>query len=267
MTVGGAKYNEASQIEKVPVYLSNNSFVTAWGLDFTTTLSTREDIDSGVRFTIFYDVNIVTLKSVTVVSGVSVDTSIDGVITVNTSRNISGGEDLFDVTFTTFEQLAEGSHKFLSCNEYDEFSEIVIYQIGDVNLDGKINSRDVAIIKQYVVKMIELSDAQKIYANAYYDVDSNGNANISSRDAMILQQYVVHMEVELGNRNEVEFVCSADDNGKESVKYSVEDGDSVIKVPMADEGCVWSESETAYITPVYTNISGDKKYYLIKIKG
>ena len=54
------------------------------------------------------------------------------------------------------------------------------------------------MIKQYVVKMIELSDVQKVYANVYADLDGEGNPNINSRDALLLQQYVVKMDVVLG---------------------------------------------------------------------
>jgi hypothetical protein len=254
-------------IEREPVYLSNTSFVTAWGLDFTTAVSTRENIKSGAMFAIKYNADIVALKSVSATDGISVDSSVKGVLTVKVTRDIANGESLFDLVFTTFEQLAEGSHKFLLCNEHDEFNELVIYQIGDVNLDGNINSRDVTMIKQYVVKMIELSDAQKIYANAYHDVDANGKALVSSRDAVILQQYVVHMEVELGNRNDVEFVVDNSTEGtEERIKYSVVEGEDIIRVPEAQEGHVWSESETAYVAPVYTGISENKKYYLIKSK-
>ena len=218
-------------------------------------------------FVVNYNADAVTIKSVSAIDGLIVDSSVKGVIAVKAIREFAKGETLFDLTFTTFEQLAEGSHKLLSCNGYDEFSELVIYQIGDVNLDGNINSRDVALIKQYVVKMVALSDAQKIYANAYYDVDANGNALVNSRDASILQQYVVRMEVELGNRHEVEFVKHATDSStEESIEYSVAEGDDIIRVPEADSGYVWSESETAYITPVYTSISENKKYYLVKSK-
>ena len=86
-------------------------------------------------------------------------------------------------------------------------------------------------------------------------------------DAVILQQYVVRMEVELGNRNEVEFVVDNSTEGaEESVKYSVAEGEDIIRVPEAQDGYAWSESETAYVAPVYTGISENKKYYLIKSK-
>ena len=74
------------------------------------------------------------------------------------------------------------------------------YEIGDVNGDGKINSRDALMIKQYVVKMIELTEDQKMRANVYCDFDSEGNPNITSRDAMLLQQFIVKMDVTLGGK-------------------------------------------------------------------
>ena len=62
-----------------------------------------------------------------------------------------------------------------------------IGRVGDVNGDGEVNTRDVAMVRQYAVNKIELSDAQLYYANAYND----GTSTVNTRDVAILQQYVV----------------------------------------------------------------------------
>jgi hypothetical protein len=86
------------------------------------------------------------------------------------------------------------------CEKNVQNPPALTYQMGDVNGDGKINSRDALMIKQYVVKMITFTEEQLIYANVYYDVNSDGTPKINSRDAMLLQQFIVKMDVTLGGR-------------------------------------------------------------------
>ncbi len=117
------------------------------------------------------------------------------------------------------------------------------------------------MIKQYVVKMINLSDAQKVYANAYADYDNTGAATVSSRDATIITQYVVKMPVTLGDRVEVTFVNDDDTQ----IKRTVRKGTELLQIPEAKAGYAWSGSKTAFIAPVYANITQQKIYYLIKI--
>lgn len=107
-----------------------------------------------------------------------------------------------DICNTTMgaHEAANGGSVCDYCGKPVQNTPAITYQMGDVNGDGKVNSRDALMIKQFVVKMIELTEEQKVYANVYYDVDSDGNPNINSRDAMLLQQFIVKMDVTLGGR-------------------------------------------------------------------
>ncbi len=66
------------------------------------------------------------------------------------------------------------------------------YSMGDANLDGNVNTRDVVLIKQSIVGLAELTDKQKVFADVYAD------GQINTRDVVLIQQYIVGMEVDLG---------------------------------------------------------------------
>ncbi len=68
----------------------------------------------------------------------------------------------------------------------------VEYSMGDANLDGNVNTRDVVLIKQSIVGLTELTDKQKVFADVYAD------GNINTRDVVLIQQYIVGMENDLG---------------------------------------------------------------------
>jgi hypothetical protein len=183
------------------------------------------------------------------------------IISVTTAK--AAGSALFDVTFTTSDYLVSGSYDFMKAADGElvcaDFTQLTIYEIGDVNMDGKISAKDVMLIKQYVVKMIELTDVQKAYANTYVDYDSNGGENVSSRDALLIQQSIVKMDVTLGDRVEVTFVY----DDEEEVKRSVQEGEALEVVPTESEGKVWSESKTSYVAPNFAVITEEKRYYLV----
>jgi len=66
------------------------------------------------------------------------------------------------------------------------------YSMGDANLDGKVNTRDVVLIKQSIVGLAELTDKQKVFADVYAD------GQINTRDVVLIQQSIVGMDVDLG---------------------------------------------------------------------
>ena len=66
---------------------------------------------------------------------------------------------------------------------------MTIYQYGDADLNGKVQSRDVSYIKQYVVKLRKFSALSGVYANAYMDFEEDGTTpKINSRDAGIKKE-------------------------------------------------------------------------------
>ncbi len=73
----------------------------------------------------------------------------------------------------------------------------VEYAMGDANLDGKVNSRDAVLIKQFVIGLTELSEKQKLFA------DVNGDGKVNSRDAVKIQQFIIGMIDDLGEHQHV----------------------------------------------------------------
>jgi hypothetical protein len=249
-------------------HLSCTDFYTAWNLNFTTTVLADKPIGEGKTFTLVYDTQYVTLVNIVVADGVRVNTDTNGVITVTVDQTVLEGESLFDVTFKTSNYLTSGSYTFLAAGKnqlvISNFNDLVIYEMGDVNMDGKVSAKDVMLIKQYSVKMIELNEVQKAYANTYVDYDANGGDNISARDALLIQQSIVKMDVTLGDRVEVTFVYVSDDDQQTEIKRSVHKGEDLVLVPEEPEGMAWSESLTTYVEAEFTAITKQKHYYLIR---
>jgi hypothetical protein len=251
-------------LSEVEIPLVNTAFDTAWGMDFTTTVSTEMIIKAGVSFKLVYDRQTVSLKNLSANSLLTVDSSVDGVISICTGEDIEAGADLLELTFTTSDYLVSKDYEFLTIagNEFvkGNFTDLTIYEMGDVNMDGKVSAKDVMLIKQHSVKMIELTDVQKAYANTYVDYDANGGDNISARDALLIQQSIVKMDVDLGDRVEVTFVY--DDETEE--KRTVHAGEALELVPQVPEGMAWSESDTEYVPADFSAITEEKRYYLVR---
>ena len=240
------------------ITLSGSEFVTAWDLEFAISLTAVTSIPEGRVFTLDYNT--------VMASFVSLDSSlvsyewVEGELLLTALADISEGAVFAEITFRTSDHLAEGEHFYLAAREDEgvtaEFAPIKIYEMGDVNLDGAINSRDVMMIKQYVVKMVELNAAQMVYANVYADENADGMPLINSRDAVLLQQFVVKMDVALGDRVTVTFV-----EGEEETVYTVREGEAMTLVPEATDGCVWSLDRESYIVPDFKAIVADMICY------
>lgn len=58
------------------------------------------------------------------------------------------------------------------------------FEMGDANMDGKLNIRDATLIQKYLAKLLSLSDGQKEFA----DFDLNGKVNV--RDVTAIQKKI-----------------------------------------------------------------------------
>ncbi|MBQ3082180.1 MAG: leucine-rich repeat protein, partial [Clostridia bacterium] len=65
------------------------------------------------------------------------------------------------------------------------------FEIGDINGDNLINTRDLALLRQYTVGLITLTDMQLLRCNLYEDYNADGTAKIDTRDIAVLQQIIV----------------------------------------------------------------------------
>ena len=57
------------------------------------------------------------------------------------------------------------------------------YALGDVNGDGKINTRDAVMILKYSARLIGLDETQQMRA------DTNGDGKINTRDVVLVLKY------------------------------------------------------------------------------
>ena len=67
------------------------------------------------------------------------------------------------------------------------FEGISAYDVGDVNMDGRIDILDATLIQKYVVGIVELSAEQKHLA------DYNNDGDITVVDATEIQKFIVHL--------------------------------------------------------------------------
>ena len=195
---GSGECAYCGQVLRTPISVSGSKFDTAFGLEFSTTLSATTAIPAGRVFTLRYDPALVSYISMSS-EFVSVQTVGDQIV-LTALKDISLNTAFATLTFKTDDDLTAGTYNFLFADASEDvtgdFAQMVIYQLGDVNMDGVINSRDALMMKQAVVMMIELTDVQKAYADVYVD----GNGDINSRDVMLLQQFIVHLDVVLGGK-------------------------------------------------------------------
>ena len=78
---------------------------------------------------------------------------------------------------------------------FGDFSEtftVHIYELGDANLDGRINVRDVTAIQRHIADLEKIDDEQLAVA------DANGDGVVTIDDATLLQMFLAEYDVILG---------------------------------------------------------------------
>lgn len=283
----------ASAADSDGIKLMNTSFQTAQDQEFTTTVYLPQGSNiSDFQAYLHYDPACVTLVKATPVQTeqgqVAVNAKQDGSIslTYSAEQNQTAKLNLVKLTFRVPDDLAEGKYPFLTLSTGDssiasslddegkfsdvalgaEFGTMNIYQYGDANLDGKVQSRDVTYLKQYIVKMRDLSATSRIYANAYVDYEEDGKTpKINSRDAGMIQQKVVRMDVNLGNRVSVIFY---DADGDFYAKKSIPAGSELKNIPELPftQGItdgLWSLSADAEKPADFSSVKSDMNVYFV----
>ena len=243
--------------------VSNTTFKTAWNCEFTTTISLDnvQNMSSTV-FSIHYNPLLVELKSYDCCDGVSVVEYNDGYITVQAKDLISGeNRDVISLTFVTSNNAPFGSSTFIDVVAEDKitsnFDELTIYQMGDVNMDGKVNTVDAAMIQRYAVKKLELDDIQKVYANVNGDLNTDGSSKVNTIDAAMVQRYAVKKINELGNRITINFV-----DGEEIVSLTLVKGNEINYEPA--DGHEWSLAADQFVSVDFTTLTSDTTVYMIE---
>ncbi|MBQ8795293.1 MAG: alpha-amylase [Clostridia bacterium] len=143
---------------------------------------------NGVAFARTYDKNDVYDKVVCVIDA---DKNTD--VTITMSGAFMNGTEL-ENKYTGEKVTVEGGKVTLNSGDYGTIlleqvggavkPDTGDYEMGDVNMDGKLNIRDATYIQKYLAKIESMDDIQLLLA----DFDGNGKANV--KDATAIQKYI-----------------------------------------------------------------------------
>ena len=229
-----------SAAEQEDIHISSTEFQVRQGDEFTTTIYVADnanilDFDATLK----YDTDKLTLISATenedIKGSVVFNTATAGSIYLNytrTSNNVTKQTMLVDLTFRVDEYLPAGVYDCLTVDRSEayvahrivngvaeevdfncEFPLLSIYEIGDVDLNNKVDIGDASYIRRYLAKLHILSDFQLLFANTQND------EVIDIADAVALQRKLAKMDVNgYGERVNVLF-CKSD--GEVLTKKSV----------------------------------------------
>lgn len=269
------------------VAVASSDFNVRQGESFTTTIYIPEKANIiGFEITLKYNTDILTLVQVEEhedsKGAIEINTEHLGEIGINwaaTNNNIRTYTPLLNLTFSVDENVGIGSYDCLTLdtgannnvqrltgiNSVEEieftcdFANLVIYEMGDVDLGGSLNIADAIYIRRHLAKIegAALEGFKLTLADTYYD----GLINIA--DAIALQRRLVRLDVVYGDRVNISFIdMNGDTYAKKSVVY---DGTllNVPAVPAVDgySGGVWSLSATEYVAPTYNNLQADTTLY------
>lgn len=269
------------------VAVASSDFLTRQGETFTTTIYIPDNANIvDFDITVNYDTDILTLikaeEHEDIKGTVVFNAEKSGAITINytrTSKNVTEYLPVVNLTFAVDENAGIGSYDCLTIDKNSEyiahtlnssgtldavnfscdFSKLVVYEMGDVDLSGTLNIADATYIRRHLAEIdgAILEGFKLSLADTYYD----GDINIA--DAVSLQRHLAHLDVVYGDRVNIEFV---DMNGDTYAKKSVVYNGTLLNIPSVPEvegfsGGVWSQSPTEYIAPVYNNMTSDATLY------
>ena len=253
---------------------------------FKTTLCVAEGSEIvDFQIQLLYDTDVVQLVSAKASKDIDGDVVVNsgeqGVLKINytlTSENTSEQMPIVDLVFATDEEIGVGGYEFLKENTAAaksadrmvgtdlisvplecDFSALNIYGSGDVDLNGNVEIRDVTRLRQYLAKLVTLTDYQLRMADAYYDEDVN------VRDAVYIQQKLAEFNVQLGSRANVYFY---DGDGNLFATKSVVIGSELAKVPAVparagyDAGD-WSLTAGEMTEVDFSAVTKDMKVYAV----
>ncbi len=275
----------ASAVEVNPI-LANTKIQVEQGQEFTTTIYLPENSNIiAFEAVLGYDSSAVSLVSSKAYDSVEVNEKNNEIkIAYSATENQNDKINVVDLTFRVDDELAAGSYDVISIKDasassedesgtaknYDltaNFNEMSIYRYGDANLNGKVEAIDVTLVKQHIVKLKELKDLSKKYANAFMDFEEDGiTPKITSRDAGLILQKVVDIDgLVLGNRVNVTFY---DNEGEIYAERSVKAESELKNIPeipdiIGLENVRWSLSPEEYVEVDFSKITSDTDVYCI----
>ncbi len=269
------------------VAVASSDFETRQGEEFTTTIYIPDDANIvDFDITVNYDTELITLVSIgeneDAKGTVIFNAETPGQILINytrTSKNVTSYLPLLDLTFRVNENIGIGTYDCLTIDPNaayvahwlnDEggleevsfqcsFAKLTIYEMGDVDLSGKVDIGDATYIRRHLAGFSGsvLSDFRLSLADTYFDTI------VDIADAVSLQRHLARLDVLYGNRVNVTFL---DINGEVYAKKSVLYNGTLMSIPAVPnaEGYgqgAWSMSAEELVAPVYSDLTEDITLY------
>lgn len=274
--------------EEQTVAVASSDFQTHQGETFDTTIYIPDGANIvDFDITLKYDTEKITLlnaeENEDVKGTVVFNTTIPGVININytrTSKNVTSYLPLIDLKFDVDENIGVGTYDCFTIDQAEtyiahrlntngtlttvdfncDFSKLIIYEIGDVDLSCSVDIADATYIRRHLAQFdgAILSDFKLTLADTY----SDGIVDIA--DSVCLQRHLAKMDVVYGNRVNITFY---DGNGNKYVTKSVYYDGTLTNIPNIPEkegsiGGSWSLSPTEYIEPQFSHLTKDVNLYV-----
>lgn len=267
--------------------VASSEFQTHQGETFTTTIYIPDGANIvDFDITVKYDTELLTLVSIEehedIKGTVVFNDQVPGEIAINytrTNKNVTTYLPLLNVTFSVNDEIGIGSydcfkvdqtktyiaHRINAAGTLDtvdftcNFAELVIYEMGDVDLSKTVDIGDATYIRRKLAALTVLTDYQLSLADTYYD----GVVDIA--DAVALQRHLARLEVLYGNRVNVTFYRF---NGEKYMTKSVLYDGTLHSIPAVpeEEGLlngVWSRDREEVIAPSFSNLTEDLSVYAL----
>jgi len=212
----------ASEVRADPslTVTSTDELYVAPGAQFDVVVSLADAVDIvGFQLELLYDSDQFTYvdveESASLGGSITVNSSVVGVLKlnyVNISTKLNGAVDLFTLTFTASESLADGAQAVIEAsatynNEFIaldalnnlakisdaffDFKDVTKGLYGDVNLDGVVSIIDAGLIQLEIADLVTFTSVQVKLA----DADQDGM--ISVTDVALIQLYIAGLIPEL----------------------------------------------------------------------
>lgn len=273
--------------ENTTLAVASSEFQVHQGETFTTTIYIPDNaniVDFDISLT--YDTENLTLKNIEenddAKGTVIFNTATEGRIAINytrTNKNVTKYLPLIDVTFEVDENIGVGSYDCLTVDRSAtyiahrlndsgtldavdfvcDFAKLNIYEMGDVDLSGRVDIGDVTYIRRYLAEYegLVFDDFRLSLADTFCD------DVIDIGDAICLQRHLAELDVIYGDRVNVTFY---DTDGKKFAAKSVLYDNTLAKIPAVPhrEGYSdgqWSLKADEYVAPNYSNLQKDLKVY------
>ena len=269
--------------------LATTDIYTRQDEDFTTKLYITEGADiCDFQISLNYNTELLTLVSAKslVGSSATVNTRTTGLIQIaySSGNNVTARTEVVELVFHVDPNAGIGAYDCLTVNTgykaeasrldnatgafedvavTTDFASLVLYEMGDVNLDQSVTVRDVSLLKRH---LSYLPTTPELTAFHLRIADAERDDKVNMRDvARIMRRCAYYTDDIYGDRINIYFY---DADGNQYAVKSVLFGGDLTKLPAVPvrenyEGGQWSASPDSYVEPVLTSIEKELKLYAI----